>query len=403
MTHTAKSALVFALAAMVCAAEDSPLNPVERLKRDLADGSIKLHDDGTKMGYLRSVLAALHIDAATQVMVFSKTSLQMDRISPSNPRALYFNDEVSVGYVPDGQFLEFATFDAERGNVFYAIDLDTPGPLKVEQHTSACTSCHGSAPRARMVVESVYPMANGAPFISLGTIEPLLVDHRTPFTERWGGWYVTGTHGAMKHRGNSLPPDEFKPLDLSGPGNITTLRGMLDVSNYPLPTSDLISLMVFEHQMHVTNAIAKLNRIVRREERVTGGVGPVVEEVVQALFWSGEAKLESPIRGASGFRENYEARGVNEGRADAQGRSFYQFDLTRRMMRYPFSPLIYTPIYDALPLEARKLVAARLLEVLNGEGGEAFQHLSPQDLAAIREILDATKPSLLKPEPAHRQ
>jgi hypothetical protein len=67
-------------------------DPVERLKKRLAGGEIKL-EYSPKRGYLESILKLLDIPASSQTLVFSKTSFQHQRISPDNPRAIYFNDD----------------------------------------------------------------------------------------------------------------------------------------------------------------------------------------------------------------------------------------------------------------------------------------------------------------------
>jgi hypothetical protein len=386
-----------ASAAILCGALASDAiesNPVERLNARIVEGGPLLHPvlhhDGTRRGYLMSLLDALHIDPASQMLVFSKTSLQMDFISPTNPRALFFNDEVSVGFVPNGHLLELATFDPEKGVVFYTLPMSAAEPLKIERKERECASCHSSRAGMAMVVQSVIPMENGYPFISLGTIMPKPVDHRTPFDERWGGWYVTGTHGKMRHMGNSLPRDDFHPFDLMGPQNIVTVPAKVDATVYPKPTSDIVALMVFEHQMYVTNMIARVNRVVRHEPADVG-LDEAIEQLVAALFFSGETKITDPIRGSSDFAAHFAARGPMDG----EGRSLRQFDLDKRLFRYPFSYMVYSPIFDALPDTIQKRVASRIGQVLKGEGGAAYAHLSAEDRENIRKILLATKPALL--------
>jgi hypothetical protein len=389
--------LVTWLGAWMAGAAELVHNPVERLSAKLEAKELTLAHDGTPRGYLMSLLQALEIDPASQMLVFSKTSLQMDRITPANPRAIYFNDEVAVGFVPGGHLVEFATFDRAVGVTFYAMEVDVPGAPKVERHQGACGSCHSSAPRAKMVVQSVYPMENGAPFISLGTIEPLLVDHRTPFADRWGGWYVTGLTGKMAHRGNAMPKDEFHPFDLEGPRNLMTLAGARlpgkpDLAPYPIKTSDVVALMVFEHQMYVTNLMARLNRLMRNDQaRMEGGLDSTVDELVAALFYADEQRLEEPVTPSSEFAAHFAARGP----VDHKGRSLRELDLTQRMFRYPFSYMVYSPIYDALPEAARRSLGARIRLVLNGEGAAGFAHLSTADRLGIREILLETKPEVL--------
>ena len=36
------------------------------------------------------------------------------------------------------------------------------------------------------------------------------ITHCSPLTDRWGGWYVTGTHGDQAHRGNLIGAQDSK-------------------------------------------------------------------------------------------------------------------------------------------------------------------------------------------------
>jgi hypothetical protein len=63
-------------------------NRIWRLQQRLASGQQVL-DWESKSGYVRSLLAALEIGADSQVVVFSKTSLQTELITERTPRAIY--------------------------------------------------------------------------------------------------------------------------------------------------------------------------------------------------------------------------------------------------------------------------------------------------------------------------
>src|ERR1700678_91469 len=92
----------------------SELNdPVARLEKRLERGEIKLHYD-SRHGYLKSVLDALNVSVSSQTLVFSRTSFQFPDISPSTPRALYYNDDVYIGQVHNGRFLDFFSFDPRQ-------------------------------------------------------------------------------------------------------------------------------------------------------------------------------------------------------------------------------------------------------------------------------------------------
>src|SRR5881394_2137249 len=116
----------------------SPQDPIAQLNAKLADGSLMLTAEPNS-GYLRSALHALQIPVESQLAVFSKTSVQAHIITPANPRSLFFNDSVVVGW-PAGGFIEAAAVDPQLGVMFYALDKHAPEPRF--QRVQSCTSCH---------------------------------------------------------------------------------------------------------------------------------------------------------------------------------------------------------------------------------------------------------------------
>src|SRR4029078_13175408 len=95
--------------------------PVADLVHRLDQGSVQLaFDEGS--GYLRSALTALQVPVESQMLVMSKTGVQGLHTGPANPRAIYFNDTVTVGYIRNAPLLEFAVQDPEQGVIFYTIE-----------------------------------------------------------------------------------------------------------------------------------------------------------------------------------------------------------------------------------------------------------------------------------------
>src|SRR5688500_645780 len=173
-------------------------NRVTRLMADLHAGVKSLKHEAN-VGYLRSLLTALDVPQSSQTLVFSKTSLQRQRISPATPRALYFSDDTYVGFCRDGDVLEISTVDNELGAMFYTLDQTDKAASRITRQTDNCLICHGSSTTKGVpgfVVRSVYSDGGGYPILSSGTYR---TDHTSPFHQRWGGWYVTGTHGSQKH------------------------------------------------------------------------------------------------------------------------------------------------------------------------------------------------------------
>jgi hypothetical protein len=384
---------------------------VTRLIEQLESGDKELPFD-KRFGFLKPLLQELEIPESSQTLVFSKTSLQRQRIAPRTPRALYFNDDTYVGYCQNGEVLEIASVDPQLGAVFYVIDQTESSRPRIVRETDNCLICHGSSQTKHVpgfVVRSLYVNRAGLPLLAEGTHR---IDQTSPIEHRWGGWYVTGKHGDQKHLGNLVIETREVPrdLDLSPNLNLTDLGERFDKSEYLTPHSDLVALMVLEHQADMHNYItaanygvrqamhyqASLNRELKQPEdhlwdSTKSRIKSVCEPLLAYLLFSEEAKLTAKMEGTSKFAEEFAARGPR----DSKGRSLRDFDLERRMFKYPCSYLIYTDHFQQLPPEAKEYIYRRLHEVLTGKDTtKRFAHLSTEDRTAIREILLETLPDL---------
>ena len=385
---------------------------VAELEARLASGAAVLEHDASR-GYLASVLGALDIGVESQVLVFSKTSVQAQIITATTPRAIYFNDDTYVGWVPGSRTLEVASLDPRLGPVFYTLAQDSAAPVGFERHLGECLRCHdsysltgGGVPR--FITGSGYTDVDGNLVAHEGWI---LTSDRTPLKSRWGGWYVSGYHGEQVHLGNIAVHDvaELLELETLRKGNLENLDSLLDTSAYLSNKSDIVALLVLEHQVRVQNAITRVrydtvgvpSTVGAASGRDSSPVGassardlPVLiaelaEPLVEALFLAGEIDLTDRISGTSGFAAAFEARGPR----DSNGRSLRELDLTTRLFKYPLSYAIYSHAFDALPAEAKDYVYARIREILAGDDeSEASARLSAADRAAILEILRDTKP-----------
>lgn len=387
-------------------------DPIARLQARIDRGEVSLRFDRDQ-GYLPAVLEALEVPVESQGLVFSKTSFQSHKISPRSPRAIFFNDDVYIGWVRGGDMLEIASIDPNQGTVFYLLDQAPTESPTFERETHSCLSCHESGRTQDVpgvLVRSVYPLADGTPAYNGGTF---LSGHESPLNERWGGWYVTGTHGDQHHMGNALVRDRDHPeeLDRAAGANVTDLEGRFASAAYPAPHSDIVALMVLEHQTQMHNRLTAANYETRRALHYQAGIekafGPdksdamlesvrrridrAAEDVLRYLLFVDEAPLTAPIEGTSGFAAVFAALGPS----DPRGRSLRDLDLERRLFRYPCSYLIYSEQFDALPVPVRSRIGRRLIEILGGEGASTeFDHLGAEDRGAILDILQATKPEL---------
>ncbi|MBV9504438.1 MAG: hypothetical protein JO323_05470, partial [Acidobacteriia bacterium] len=321
------------------------------------------------------------------------TSLQLERISPENPRTIFFNDSVAVAWVRGG-FIEIASVDPEQGVIFYMLEQQ-PAAKPQFIRRDDCQRCHSSEATLGvpgMVVRSRFTAPTGMPLLVLGGYN---TDHRSPLEQRWGGWYVTGST-PMRHMGNFLVTDEDQPESaLSSGVPIQSLEKKFDTGGYLSPYSDLAALMVFNHQMYMINLLTRLGWEVRAAEHDKPGSLETVlrngaRELVDYLLFIEEAPLTGKMQSSSGFPDKFAARGPS----DSSGRSLRQLDLQTRLLRYPCSYMIYSPQFDGLPARARAAVYRRLWEVLSGkEHAPAYSRLSADDRRAILEILKQTKSS----------
>lgn len=366
--------------------------PVARLQRRINEGKVKLKHQAA-YGYLLSVLKELNVPQSSQMLVFSKTSFQRDRISPQNPRAVFFSDDVYVGYVPGSPMLEISAVDPKLGGVFYTLD-QSPVEKPRFARTDQCLECHASGKTMGVpghVVRSFETDESGITDLKTGVS---LVNHRTPLEERWGGWYVTGTHGDQTHRGNLIGAEalERQHREPNYLGNLTNLSQLLDVSVVPRPHSDIVALMVLEHQTHMHNFLARLNQAARITLLQYGHVRylqSAVDGFLKYLLFTEETELTESVNGTSEFAKEFAALGPK----DSKGRSLREFDLRTRLFKYPCSYLIYSEAFDELPAALKEVIYKRLFDILNGKDKE-FESIQPQTRLAILEILRETKSGL---------
>jgi hypothetical protein len=379
----------------------APLNNlVAEVNKRIQDGALRLTFDG-RGGFLGSALEALQIPVDSQLLVFSRASLQGKQISEQNPRAVFFNDRVALGWVRGGDLLEVAAHDETAGVVFYTLDQrpDAENPPQFKR-AFICLGCHIAGDTLGVPGFLMFSMTRPDP--AQGVSLPRFVDHSEPLARRFGGWFVTGSTGTAGHMGN-----DAVALDGRTTRELTSVEGLFDADGYRALSSDVVAHLVFAHQIGMTNLLTRAGWQARvadpalhppftaapgEEERIALMMKGVASEVVDHLLFIDEAPLTARIQGRSGFAERF----ATSGPRDRQGRSLRELDLTRRMMKYPCSYLIYSAAFDALPSRAKDPIYRRLWEVLSGEERDArYQSvLTRADRQAIVEILRDTKKDL---------
>ena len=348
----------------------------------------------------RKAVGALDIAVESQVAVFSKTSLQSTRIQPSNPRVIYFNDSVIVAWVRGG-FIEIATHDPTQGAVFYRMLRSLDGS-PVMLRDNRCLQCHDSSATLSVpgfLAKSIPSATDGSALPWLGNY---LTDHRSPIIERWAGWFVTGTAGSSRHLGNAPVVDrsidnvKIENVNL----NLADLRSRFETSGYLSPYSDVVALLVFNHQLRMMNLLTRIGweaRLLaydgRTEEAIISSLRDTAIETVDYLLFADEAPL-SGIAGSSRFAASFSARGPR----DSQGRSLRDLDLELRLFKYPCSYMIYSDAFEQLTAPAKRAIYTRMWEVLSGAArAPKYSRLSADDRRQIIEILRETKRDLPAP------
>jgi hypothetical protein len=373
-----------------------PDSPIEKLQAKIDRGEAKLKFD-PKFGWLPAVLEALNVPKSSQMLVFSKTSLQRQFITPENPRSLFFNDDVYLGFIPGAPVMEFSAVDPKLGGVFYTLAHDPDAKPKFVRGND-CTSCHGASKTLGVPGHFVRSIATDSTGEIDQTSEITYINQRTPLADRWGGWYVTGRHGDQTHRGNLVGKDawdahEKNPGNKPG-GNVNDLGKFFDQSKYVGKGSDIVALMVLEHQGQMHNYITRLNYETQIMMKTYGHIRYLRTQVaafLRYLLFTEEAPLAAPVEGNPQYVKDFTAFGPR----DKQGRSLRDFDLQTRLFKFPCSYLIYSEAFDALPTVMRDHLLQRLYDILTGkDASENFANLRARDRRNILEILVETKVNL---------
>ena len=365
---------------------------IDDLNRKLEEGAAALTFDPAS-GYLRSTLDALHVPIESQMLVYTQTSMQAPKINKGNPRAIYFTDNISVAWVRGGSVLEAWAQDARQGTIFYTLDQEPSRAPRFGRRLE-CVTCHVTWETLAVpgpTVLTTFPRKSDRDYA-----DGHAVDHRSDIEERWGGWYVTGRHAPAKHLGN-LPLFMAPPFPESAAR--LSVDGAFDLTGYPTPYSDIVALMVFEHQTRTMNLMtragweSRVAALGRGDSAAAAArVRSAVNDLVDYMLFVDEAPLTTRIEGSSGFAERFSAIGPR----DTKGRSLRDLRLETRLMQYPLSYLIYSPAFDALPDDVRDATCRRLHDVLAGkDNSPKYAHLTPPVRQAILEILKDTKTSVV--------
>lgn len=369
--------------------ERTPTDRFSRWKTRFEAGEVPL-DRSSERAFLLGLLDALRIPVSSQLWVYSTTSLQLSRIGPSSPRAIYFTDDLSVGFIPGGR-IEILALDPDLGGVFYIFDIPRPGGPVVVERANRCMNCHAGEDTGFVPgwsVRSVVPAVGGG---SLDAFRGGRTGHDIPLAERFGGWHVTGADGFTNHWGNRLGSMEggvVVPSPLPP-------RSRFEPGRYATDTSDLVAHLVFEHQAGFVNRAVEAQYRVRTHLYTdVGGLTDAHRAEVDAqalglvryLLFADEVPWPSGLRlGESPYCKAFEAAGT----VPALGR-LRELDLERRLFRLQCSFMVGTPVFTGLMEPLRASVMRELASALDpSREHPASRHLPASEKSEIRLVLEA--------------
>ena len=349
--------------------ETTPRDPVSQLMTRLDRKETTLQKTGAS-GVLRDLLVELQIPVSSQLLVFSKSSAQAKLIKPTTPRAIYFNDDVYVGWVPGSSVIEISAADPDLGGTFYSLLQPVDGDVQLRRDES-CLLCHLTRSTLRVPGHLVRSFTTDA----LGQLQTgwSRITHMTAYDERWAGWYVTGQAESLGHLGNVFGASNQPAPKEPAPPVPFDITKSCDLTDYLSAQSDVLPHLVLDHQVHGHNLITRLNYEARLKKPITA-----LEPLVRYLLFLDEAPLPGRVSGNADYRRWFEQQGPRA----PQGLSLREFDLQTHLFKYRLSYLVTSPAFAALPDEPRGSVWQRIKDVLTSERGA--------EGVAIQEIVRAT-------------
>ena len=375
--------------------EWKPKDRFAELQEKAQKGEVKLDTTNDK-AFLTSLLEALNIPVSSQIMVFSASSLQSEIINPRNPRALYFNEDTYLGWVPGG-LVEIIAADPEMGPMFYVFDRLRPGgPVPNVTRSTKCMNCHaGNATRRLpgLIAESLLVSRAGS---SLETFRRDVQGHQIPLEDRFGGWHLTGQHNLSHNHANvmGIPnagKNQIVPVE---PGQYS------DLSLHLLPTSDILPNLMNEHQMGFENRLVYAIYTVRQlKSEGKGMLGAAAkaeieeraQELARYIVFADEAKF--PAKGMVGDPA-YVRDFLRDRKVSKAGLSLKDLDLKTHMFKNRCSYMLYTDTWKAAPKELKERVYYHMALYLREAPDAQHAHLAPGERVAIRGILKDTMTDL---------
>jgi len=378
-------------------------DPMSRLLARVESGEFDYGDE-PGLPLVRRLLEALEVPESSQVLLFSQGSLQRELISPANPRAIFFNEDLHLAWMPEGK-IEISSFDPEIGTVFFL--QSEPEAERIEfAESRRCLGCHGGSatnflpgPMAR----SNYTSETGRRVASVPS--HIRLSHAVPFEDRWGGYFVTNAPPTLSHLGNAFASRESGALAVDrSHASTADLGAFFDPRILPRPDSEILALMLFDHQTEMHNLLIEAvyrDRLLLHLAEANGGEAPrlVAEQtdaffdrLVRYLLFAREVSLAGhSLRRGTDFERDFTARR----RAAPSGRSLRDFDLETRLFQHRLSYMIDSQAFEEAPRTMRERTYRKLHQILAAETPpEGYDYFDDGEREAILTILKHTKADL---------
>lgn len=191
-----------------------------------------------------------------------------------------------------------------------------------------------------------------------------VIGHESPMEQRWGGWYVTGRHGNTRHLGNEIAKLDGNDasVDSDAGANLTDLSAKFDTSMHLYPDSDIVALMVLEHQCEMHNRLSRAMMRVRKwsayQKNIYKALGEPMpyepsgtlltvlnserDDILEYLLFRDEIKMpDGGVQGAGRFEQGFR----RNRKEDEEGRSLKDFDLQTRLFKFRCSYMIYSEAF----------------------------------------------------------
>ncbi len=373
--------------------DQTPRDPFSKFVKKIEKGDIKLNFNSEKE-YLLSLFEELNISPFSQLLVYSTTSLQLSRISPSNPRAIYFNDDIYLGYVPGGQ-VELIGIDPELGAIPYIFNLPIKDDLKHPSiyRSKRCMKCHASEETKGvpgLLLSSVIPGPGG------GTIDAFrrgIFGHSVPYEERFGGWHISGDHPFSNSWANYtgiMQGGIIKKIP-NPPGRFFSWN------KYLTKQSDAIPHLILEHQVGFTNLCISITyrfREIKNQGRQENGSGELnkffkneTDALLSYILFQHEAELpKNRLSLDSQFVEDFE----NNRKSTDQSKLLRKLNLKDRLFELRCSYMLFSNSFRGLPLEIKKHLFEKLRFILSCDEKsipKEFSYFNNEERLKIHSIL----------------